>query len=797
MTSQMGASPRARKTPKVLLVGWDAADWKVIHPLMDAGRMPFLQSVVERGVMGNLATLHPVLSPMLWTSIATGKRPYDHGILGFTEPTPDGSAVQPVSALSRTTKAIWNILNQQGYTSQVVGWWPSHPVEAIRGAMVSNQYHRAPGPPDQPWPLPPQSIHPATLETTLADLRVHPAELSAEEILPFVPQAHKVDQDQDRRLAGVMKTVAECVSVNNAATWLLENRDCDFFAVYFDAIDHFCHGFMKYHPPQQEWVSDEDFELYQHVVTTGYLLHDAMLGSLLRLAGPETTVILCSDHGFHPDHLRPRQIPHEPAGPAVEHRDYGVFLMAGPGIREDTLIHGTSLLDITPTILSIYDLPVGADMHGKVLVDAFDSPREVQSIPSWDQVEGEDARHDPALVTDPVANREALKQLVELGYVEELGEDRERAVERTARELRYNRARSFMDAGRYADARPALEALHAEEPSEYRYGIQLAMCLRALDEPGPLRLVVERISKQRKLDAITAREKLRDLAETLRKRTSEQEAENRAAPKGEGSDAAAEPSCSVHLVETSLRLRGMQEAVLAGLSAQVNWHAHISEVPAGATILVANEFFDALPVRQFERHGGAWYERVVEAGGSGDLTLGLSGSAVDLQACEIPECAEEGAVLETSPSRTDYAGAIAQRAMSASLYGLFIDYGHVRSAYGDTLQALRQHRYCSLTEAPGESDLTAHVDFEALGRDLSGNGADVFGPMPQRAFLKHLGIDVRAERLKSNTDPETRSDIDKALARLTDLDQMGDLFKVLACSSPALPEPYPFSREPA
>ena len=124
---------------KVLLIGWDAADWKVINPLMDAGRMPFLQSVVERGVMGNLATLHPVLSPMLWTSIATGKRPYDHGILGFTEPTPDGSAVQPVSSLSRNTKAIWNILNQQGYTSNVVGWWPSHPVESIRGAMVSNQ----------------------------------------------------------------------------------------------------------------------------------------------------------------------------------------------------------------------------------------------------------------------------------------------------------------------------------------------------------------------------------------------------------------------------------------------------------------------------------------------------------------------------------------------------------------------------------------------------------------------------------------------------------------------------------
>jgi predicted AlkP superfamily phosphohydrolase/phosphomutase len=97
---------------KVLLIGWDAADWKVIHPLMDEGKMPNVQRLIERGVIAQIATLHPALSPMLWTSIATGKRPFQHGIHGFSEPTPDGLGIQPVTNLSRRCKAVWNILNQ-------------------------------------------------------------------------------------------------------------------------------------------------------------------------------------------------------------------------------------------------------------------------------------------------------------------------------------------------------------------------------------------------------------------------------------------------------------------------------------------------------------------------------------------------------------------------------------------------------------------------------------------------------------------------------------------------------------
>src|SRR5882724_11776977 len=115
------------RSRKVLLIGWDSADWKVAMPLVDAGKMPNIAKLIEYGICGNMATLQPVLSPMLWTSIATGKRAYKHGIHGFSEPDPVSVGIRPVTNLSRKTKAIWNILNQNGLNTITIGWWPSNP----------------------------------------------------------------------------------------------------------------------------------------------------------------------------------------------------------------------------------------------------------------------------------------------------------------------------------------------------------------------------------------------------------------------------------------------------------------------------------------------------------------------------------------------------------------------------------------------------------------------------------------------------------------------------------------------
>ena len=136
---------------------------------------------------------------------------------------------------------------------------------------------------------------------------------------------------------------ADAASIHAAVTYLMETTEWDLTAVYYDAIDHLGHGFMGYHPPQMEGVSDDDFRRYRHVVEAGYRFHDMMLGQLLAQVDVDTAVILLSDHGFHSDHLRPRVVPrHVPAGAALEHRPFGALVMAGPGIRRDERIYGRS-----------------------------------------------------------------------------------------------------------------------------------------------------------------------------------------------------------------------------------------------------------------------------------------------------------------------------------------------------------------------------------------------------------------------------------------------------------------------
>ena len=129
-----------RRAKKVLLIGWDAADWIVIDKLIQKGALPTLEKFLSKGVRGNIATLEPPASPILWTSIATGMLPHKHGVLGFVEPNNETGGIRPVRSTTRKVKAIWNILTQNNLKSNIVGWWPSNPAEPILGTMVSNLY---------------------------------------------------------------------------------------------------------------------------------------------------------------------------------------------------------------------------------------------------------------------------------------------------------------------------------------------------------------------------------------------------------------------------------------------------------------------------------------------------------------------------------------------------------------------------------------------------------------------------------------------------------------------------------
>lgn len=500
---------------RVLLVGWDAADWRVIRPLLAQGKMPNLARMMADGVSGNMATLQPPLSPMLWTSIATGKRPYKHGIHGFTEPRPDGQGVQPITNLGRTTKAMWNILHQAGKTSTVVGWWPSHPAEPIRGVMVSNHFQQATGTPDKPWPMRPGMVHPPRLAKSLAEFRVHPGELTHEDLGPFVPKGAKIDQAKDHRLRTLAKLIADISSIHGAATALMQLEPWDFAAVYYDGIDHFSHAFMRYHPPRRPDVNEADFEIYSGVVETAYRFHDQMLGALLALAGPDTTVILMSDHGFHPDEQRPLSIPVEPAGPAIEHRNFGIFVMRGPGVKRGVEINGLNVLDVCPTVLRLFGLPLGADMDGKVAVTAFDRLPEVTHVPSWDAIPGEDGRHPPGRHVDGAEAAEALKQLAELGYIEAPAENAQEAVAEAVREQKFNLAQAYIDGGRAADAVPLLQEVWARWPREHRFGLLLLHCLEMLGQVADRRAALERLGGNYQEFAREAAQELKQLKEKL------------------------------------------------------------------------------------------------------------------------------------------------------------------------------------------------------------------------------------------------------------------------------------------
>ena len=455
------------KKKKVLVIGWDAADWQIINPLMEQGLMPTLKKFLSESAYGNIATLDPPYSPMLWTTIATGKHAFDHGVLGFTELLPDGSGIRPISAHSRKVKAIWNILNQEGYKSNVVAWWPSNPVEDINGVMVSNFYQHARQKYGDPWPLVDGTVNSPEHREMLANLRVHPEELTSAHIQPFISNLLNLDAEKEVVAQGTVKILAHAASVHNATTYLLEETDWDFMAVYHDAIDHMCHLGMKYRAPKLEGIEEKDHENYKELVDSMYRFHDMMLERTLALIDDDTYVMLLSDHGFTSDSNRYAKIPVGPATPAIEHREYGIMALRGPGIKKGEQIFGSSLLDITPTLLQLYGLPIGKDMAGNVLLNAFEKKPESTFIDSWENVEGNHAMLKADVQGDAGAEEAAMQQLIDLGYVDKKEETLEKRIKVTKRESQINLARSYIHAGKKQKAVAVLEELCEENPNKY------------------------------------------------------------------------------------------------------------------------------------------------------------------------------------------------------------------------------------------------------------------------------------------------------------------------------------------
>jgi NADH dehydrogenase [ubiquinone] 1 alpha subcomplex assembly factor 7 len=247
-------------------------------------------------------------------------------------------------------------------------------------------------------------------------------------------------------------------------------------------------------------------------------------------------------------------------------------------------------------------------------------------------------------------------------------------------------------------------------------------------------------------------------------------------------------AAGVNLVETSLRLREAQRQALAGVDA--SWHDSVSALPDAPLILVANEFFDALPIRQFVRTGDGWAERVVGIADDGGITWGLRAlpSRHDIRLVAAGG-ASGPAILEVSPAATEIMEIIATRIVTHGGTAIIIDYGYEGPAFGDTLQAVKGHAHVDPLATPGEADLTAHVDFAALASAARAGGANPRPRISQANFLRRLGIIERADRLASGKGEAARGEIAAAVARLTAPSAMGEHFKVLAVSRPGLALP--------
>lgn len=229
----------------------------------------------------------------------------------------------------------------------------------------------------------------------------------------------------------------------------------------------------------------------------------------------------------------------------------------------------------------------------------------------------------------------------------------------------------------------------------------------------------------------------------------------------------------LHLVDINAPLREAQRSTLQ--AHRPAWHERFDEVPAGPLLLVANEFFDALPVRQFHRTASGWRERMVGLDEAGGLRLALAPGSTPF-APLLPE-APEGAEAELSEAGRVLAAAIGARIVRDGGWALIIDYGLPSAGRASSLQAVRGHRGAGILDRPGETDLSAHVDFAALA---AAAGVPAFGPVDQGEFLRRLGLRERAQALKRNAKAAQADAIDAASARLIAPDQMGTLFRVLA-----------------
>jgi hypothetical protein len=441
------AIPAPQPNVKVALIGIDGAWWEMIDPLMKAGRMPVFQSLVDRGVRSQCHTLIPTLSARIWNTIATGKNPEKHHITSFTVWTFPVTGVTlpltripaicyelewmlghiihwtPINSTFRMSEAIWNILSDAGLKVGVMNWWASYPAEPVNGFIVSDRAlydktlryvigEKAHG--DS------RSVFPPQLLPELEPLVVDPMSIPADSITCFIHLNTQEDKDwytntRDYRIFDEKSETAmfkfsypEDVTMVNAALYLLKHHgQPDFFAIYLDGMDSMEHKYLPYYFSERHpgAFRPQNIARLKDLVPEYYVYMDQVVGELLAAMDPQTIVIIVSDHGFEHG-LQPNLNYNHINGPP------GVFVIAGDHIKRGAQITTASVRDVTPTILELFGLPVGKDMDGRVVTEAFDMENVPTAwIDTYEYGNRERGRIEPSQMDEAIQER-----LRALGY---------------------------------------------------------------------------------------------------------------------------------------------------------------------------------------------------------------------------------------------------------------------------------------------------------------------------------------------------------------------------------------------
>ncbi len=416
-TEAMAALPQ-----KLFLIGLDGASWNLMNPLLKQGKLPNFQKLIDGGTFGPLKSFTPTKSPILWTSIATGKIPAKHGIGSFTAEK-DGKMI-PVSGVQRVTKAFWNILSEYGITVGIVNWWVTWPPEQLNGFVVSDRYRES-----SAKKLRGKMVftYPETLFKELPRVRLSKKEYMEDRRQIGLPEElrPKAQSAAIEALASGYKGYwSQDKAIRKTCNILLDKNNVQVFAVVFRIIDVSSHLFWTYldlelidelrKKYEKEGLNQQDIDRidteFVKIVGPIYIYADQILGDFLKHADSGTDIIICSDHGFKFDEGRyGHSYMDEPPD--------GILILNGPSFRRKHTLRGATLLDITPTLLYTLKIPVGRDMDGKILFEAFRSDF-VKSYPPKMTASHDRGFHQEGEAVSSEVDEEMLEDLKSLGYIQ-------------------------------------------------------------------------------------------------------------------------------------------------------------------------------------------------------------------------------------------------------------------------------------------------------------------------------------------------------------------------------------------